>query len=774
MSATDQQELYSSLSRRTDANLVLLFVFGIIIGIYLLGAAAVFLGTMGTEAVDNRILRRASSWFTILPIMMSVTFIVLILTYEVRRLSIDEVSEDAALLHTCRALFVLSHATPSLYASPYVLNGLRVLLLYSTSLRLKLSVLVKDRTLAIIIVANFVLSFVGAVFFTDEPQGGLNSTVCFIYEPPKYFLPMVAFYCSVSTVLLYEMHRYRVSDYFQIKRELVSCVIVWSIFGTGYFIYLIFSESVDGLKQWQWENAPIHYIILINFCLTFHQSLVKAVKRKNILVHFNSSSSSSEASMRRWIASLLFQSKSSVLPDWELSSCHHHAELHYLTSIDNFDQIPQNVVKQFFKGTSPKFLDDSAVDANGFTYIDGTKHIDNYGSCIECTEVEYNSVTLNIGSANFCLPPEKKRPPDILCFLGVDRIGWNWSNDFEGALKCLLTTAKSVAHTWVHSNNFEKESKLEEICALLNAHESTEITGSLKLRLQSLSANAVSKAWPLQRALLNAPALHFMRIHASRSLCPELLDFFVAAREFKAEMLSLLVVLNVRYSKRLDNFAVDNAFHGLSRRQLDHTRKQFVSGCNMVSHVAKILVERSLNAADEMGFHTHGAYPRLSDHTMVKLAQLAKRIFKLFIEDESVLQVNVSERTRIVVAHNINALFGNLIDLSMSGNSRHRNPAVQVNTNRQATLVELSDENVIKLLRGSTQTSENCHEQMYGHLSGFLLEISAVFDEALEETLSVIESNLHMRFCGQDHVKLLEVLSQLGSPDIESKDGRKE
>lgn len=80
-----------------------------------------------------------------LPSQLFAAFAMLLaLGYEAQRAGLLG-ANAAASPAACRAIFVASHLTPSLYAAPYVLRGLRMATLFDTNLRRKYRWLVQDR-----------------------------------------------------------------------------------------------------------------------------------------------------------------------------------------------------------------------------------------------------------------------------------------------------------------------------------------------------------------------------------------------------------------------------------------------------------------------------------------------------------------------------------------------------------------------------------------------------------------------------------------------------
>lgn len=136
----------NDLTTNTDVNSALFLCFGIGTAIYFLITLIKLVLTMRHAAGHmKKVLARASSWLTVPPVIMSIAFAVLVLVYEGIRLHSPDVRRDRGLRLSCRCLFILSHATPALYASPYTLNALRTLLLSQSTWRFKYSFLSRDR-----------------------------------------------------------------------------------------------------------------------------------------------------------------------------------------------------------------------------------------------------------------------------------------------------------------------------------------------------------------------------------------------------------------------------------------------------------------------------------------------------------------------------------------------------------------------------------------------------------------------------------------------------
>jgi hypothetical protein len=73
------------------------------------------------------------------PQVFALVCIFTILWYESERETATALSPASATIVPCRAIFWLSHMTPSFYALPYIQRGLRMVVLFDTTLRKRYS-----------------------------------------------------------------------------------------------------------------------------------------------------------------------------------------------------------------------------------------------------------------------------------------------------------------------------------------------------------------------------------------------------------------------------------------------------------------------------------------------------------------------------------------------------------------------------------------------------------------------------------------------------------
>ncbi|CAE7611754.1 unnamed protein product, partial [Symbiodinium sp. KB8] len=187
-----------------------------------------------------------------LPSQLFAAFAMLLaLGYEAQRAGL--LGANAAASPTaCRAIFVASHLTPSLYAAPYVLRGLRMATLFDTNLRRKYRWLVQDRMLWAILGSLNVLSIIiGGTILAITPSrlqvSDGEATECYFYEDRLVFIALLVVYAAGVMAMLRLFIANEVKDQFNITRELLTCFGAWVVLAGSHFLYAFLASQIPSV-----------------------------------------------------------------------------------------------------------------------------------------------------------------------------------------------------------------------------------------------------------------------------------------------------------------------------------------------------------------------------------------------------------------------------------------------------------------------------------------------------------------------------------------------
>lgn len=428
----------------------------------------------------------------------------------------------------------------------------------------------------------------------------------------------------------------------------------------------------------------------------------------------------------------------------------------------NWSFIPKWVVTAYQLGFPSPLVADFKNDGE-YCHLDVKTYLPKYRNTISIVRHSLK------GSAwkDVCVaPPTHRNVEKAFDKLGISILETNKFDD--GQFLCQLV--KKACHSWFHTRSVEEHGNFTgEMCsAVVCGHSYRQINENIS---SLIGPNIVLESWPILRTLSNPVSLHLLREHAIKSLCPELLEFFVAVREYKRWLFKYLTILRLKFAESHGYDQSANACHVITRLG-SLTIREYVAGCNMFVDIlpsfescdeqAKLSLQfGSTHSLDSCECRTGNQdadplVPEMTTQAYVQLMGLVNNIYHIFVSQYSVLQVNVSEKARASVAQKVHDNFGDRLKLK-----RSRSTALRPSPHNE----DIPEDSCIHCLRDQllpyNKKSACPTELRFGDLAQKLLELSSIFDEALEEVIRLVDANLMLSCCNTDKFKLLWILDEV-------------